>query len=653
MKDPQPAARRVRIASAALAVLLVLALYALGVWLRVRHIDVLAHRQSLFPDGDGWHWARLADLLRHGPLPSRDPLRNVPELVANPWPPPLVSLLPAGLESFGFAPRTLYLWLPPLLSMLFVVPLWFYLRRFAPLSVYVGAALAGSLGPPLLARSMPGCFDSDVLILLFGFLVAALVTRVAEERRPWPAHLLAAGSGLALRLFQWWYPKPLFVLLFIGALVASLLVARQGWRRTATLTAVAVLFAGPLALLESLGGSRYLFDRVLGNPAGGSIALPVSLASTIGELRPPVGAQWYLATTGALPALILAVIGLAALLIRRFRPMVASLPLLAAGLATVGAGSKNLLYLMPFLGMGLGFAAHGLALLPTGRKKLIAAASCLVAAGLAQSPARWRELLAAESPPPFVDDRTMGFLQRLRTLTEPNAVLWSWWDLGYPLEALAQRATVSDGETLVPAKIDLLALSLFVDNEQTARNVIAYATTVPSDDYPAAGLGAIRAAARRFGGPLPRPVYVVLTHRMFVTGYLEQEGLAAAGDPDWSWQSLRPRVDIPCRVSPSGSYDCAGVGPNGFAALGGTDWRELTMVDRAAGTRELLKRRGVDGRADIAQIEILRDGETHLVVTGARLARSMLGRLWLQTGALQHFQLVLDGYPDVVVWRVR
>ncbi len=641
------------------SVLLVSFLFALGVYLRTRHLDSLRSLPSVFPDGDPYLWTRLARVLRHGPLPAKDALRDFPDVVRNAWPPPLVALLPAWLSRvFGFSMRTLELWLPPLLSMLFLVPLWLWLRPFAPRAVFVGAALVGGLGGGYLDRTMPGSYDTDVLVLALGFAVVALVDRAVEEKRPLLSYLAVAAAGLTLRLLQWWYPKPLFVLMFTACLVAALVLARRRWVELIALPVLFVLAAGPLALRDSFGGSAYLLHRFWRTQGPGDpLALPVSLTSSIDELARPTGRQWIQLTTGSLATLLVAALGLVALLVRRPRRMLPALPLLVAGLAAVGAGRKNVLYVVPFVGMGLGWAMSGLTSLH-GRffeqhRQTLAAASIALTAALALSPQRWRKVVQEHPFTPFLDARTAEDFKHLSAFTPPNAVLWSWWDWGYSLQALAGRTTVTDGETLDDTKIDLTALSLMVDDDTSTRNVIAFTTAFPARDYlgTPGGLPAIDRGARAFDGRLARPVYVVLTQRMFFEPYLERLGLAAAGDRDYAASALPPPTSLGCTMLAGGKLDCKGKGPEDLASKQGKDWRKVVYVDRAAGSTRVLRAR--PGPGEVAFLERSPTGGLQLVVANSQLAHSMLGRLWLSTAPLPHFRLVMDDFPEVVVWQVR
>jgi dolichyl-diphosphooligosaccharide--protein glycosyltransferase len=644
--------------------LLVAFVVAIGTWVRLRTVASVSSLDAMFLDGDPWYWARLAEEIAAGTRPVVDPLRNVPDLVANSWPPPLVALVPAGLSwLLPGDPRETLLWLPPLFAMAFVAPLAAWAAPFAPRAALVGAGLLGGLGDIYLRRTMPGAYDTDFLILSFGFCVAAVMSRCVDDRSLSPRSLAwVVGAGLTLRLFQWWYPKPLLALLFVAAFLAALLLARQGWRSVAAKVLLFAAVSGPGALLDAPGGSRYLLDRLLQQPGRGGLALPVSLTASIAELLPLAWNEWAPLTTGSVVTLLVAVVGVAVLTARRFRWMVPALPLLASGMAGLAGGRKNVIYLAPFLGLGLGYALAGLAHLPWKRwarhRTLVAALAVILVVPLAQTPRRWGRVVSMRVAHPMLARETVDAFRRIAQVTEPEAVLWSWWDVGYPLQYLARRATVTDGETLVGPKIGLTALAFMVDDEAVARRVIAYTTVTPTRAYleEAGGLEAIRRAAMAWTGEPRGPVYVVIRSAMAADGYLRELGLTMAGAVAERPEDLQAARRQSCHTRGDGVTECPTLSlrldkREVTSLRADAGYRRVVVVDRAAGTREVVRSDGGNGLT--AQVIIARDGKVHLNVVSPVVEETVLNRLWSAPAGLEHFEPVLDEFPRVVVYRVR
>jgi asparagine N-glycosylation enzyme membrane subunit Stt3 len=101
---------------------------------------------------DSHYFARYAAQHASGTYgePATDRLRNYPDGLPHPQPIPLISLVASSLsQGAGLSLNTVVVFLPPILAVLLVLPLWAYRRYLPSRFVVLGGALLGvsSCGP--------------------------------------------------------------------------------------------------------------------------------------------------------------------------------------------------------------------------------------------------------------------------------------------------------------------------------------------------------------------------------------------------------------------------------------------------------------------------------------------------------------------------
>jgi dolichyl-diphosphooligosaccharide--protein glycosyltransferase len=69
-------------------------------------------------------------------------------------------------------------------------------------------------------------------------------------------------------------------------------------------------------------------------------------------------------------------------------------------------------------------------------------------------------------------DSWIRALERMRNKTDPESVIVAWWDYGYWITPLGQRASIADGSTINGTQIELLAKLLTTTNESIAVDIL-------------------------------------------------------------------------------------------------------------------------------------------------------------------------------------
>jgi hypothetical protein len=157
----------------------------------------------------------------------------------------LSGLIAATAPWFGGSVDMAGLLLPPLLSSLFMLPLFWCCWRLGSPAAGLMGGLVGTFCIEYYRRTSIGWVDTDALNLSFAWLVCALFLSMSGTQSRARLLLRSALAGAVWFVFARWYPKPGLSLLFIVALAGHLALAGVGWRRVLLGVGVFAVFAGP------------------------------------------------------------------------------------------------------------------------------------------------------------------------------------------------------------------------------------------------------------------------------------------------------------------------------------------------------------------------------------------------------------------------
>ncbi|GAB7140948.1 undecaprenyl-diphosphooligosaccharide--protein glycotransferase [Deferribacterales bacterium RsTz2092] len=427
---------------------------------------------------DAYYWARHAEEYRAGAYDnmSNDELMYYPDGIRVKKPAPmLVVMLAKLMPFFGENVYEAGLWLIPILAGLFIVPfaVYFYIVGY-PVAGIVGGVLA-AFGGMYYMRTGPGRIDTDSLNLLFPFLISMFILLASRADKKHLLFIFSALAGLSQLLFYWWYEHALFLLLFLGTLAVSLFVSRKHNIRDIIISVVVfILFANPLLLGEAAENllalmKVYLFSQ--DNIAGGY----PNVYKTITEVR-NLSANEIFNSFFHPVVFFIALAGFVLLCVRNIKQMVPALPIFVMGVMVLFSSMRFVMYLIPFLGAGLGYliniAADRLPLRNIIFKRVLGyLAGVMLIAVVAAVPNRSFVFFAQPNvsiPPQLY--RTFNVMRN--TLPE-GAAVYTWWDFGLAIEAQAKLATFHDGMSQNSLKTWLIARS-FISEQSTASNIIRY-----------------------------------------------------------------------------------------------------------------------------------------------------------------------------------
>ena len=425
--------------------------------LLIRLDDLLAWRQlpqkaflndrPLLISFDGYFYLSLARDLQNKTYESRDHLRGVPDTIHRPTPPPLISLMAATVSTItGVSLEWIGVLLPPLLGVLLAVPLYLFGRLYGGSLMALVTTFVGLCSGYYVYRTNLGWFDTDCMNVTFALLVSYLFLQFglkADLRR----YAYLAGGGVATLLFLVWWDQataPVVVISLSPLLIAAALFYRPKGRELWIAVGVAVLLAAGLMAWQGpqLFGALYKKSMgLLGYIAKEQTGAFPNIGSSVFEQKPLDFDDLVNKTTGNPVVFFSGVIGLGWLCWARRRAVAPLVVLFTLGCFSFLFARRFLIFLNPFLALGVGYLTQKCWDLrhrwPPLRwaTPIIVALVCLPTIRNNVGTVYWPK----ETPP-----ITEG-IQSLATLSPQSSIVWAWWDHGYPIVYWGQRATINDG----------------------------------------------------------------------------------------------------------------------------------------------------------------------------------------------------------------
>jgi undecaprenyl-diphosphooligosaccharide---protein glycotransferase len=276
---------------------------------------------------------------------------------------PLLSFLIAHIAPFFnynyYLTGTLLI---PVLASLFILPLGIYFFRIGvPLSGLLGG-LIGTFAGGYYMRSSIGRIDTDMLNLFFPVLSGLLILLAGKTKTERSVLLYALGAGLSLFLFQWWYDRSGFTLAYFMVLVFSLFVQRIRFRTILVSTFLFVLCAQPATFMSGTGAVQHFLEGYFTIEDGEKVVIvngstPASFPNTMTTISEVDHVQMNEVLRRVLSNTTLdwfGFLGFFGVAIFKWRVLLPLVPMLALGLLSFQSSNRFIMYLAPFIGIGLG-----------------------------------------------------------------------------------------------------------------------------------------------------------------------------------------------------------------------------------------------------------------------------------------------------------
>ncbi|MAE17026.1 MAG: hypothetical protein CL911_06260 [Deltaproteobacteria bacterium] len=497
-------------------------------------------------------------------------IRDVPLLSV------LSGTLAATLDGNHYLAGTL---LVPMLAGLFIIPLGIYFYLIGVPAAGLLGALIGNFCAEYYMRASIGRIDTDMLNLFFPALGGLLVLLAGKATSLRNRVLFSALAGLALHGFDWWYEKPGFTLAYFCVLLAMLAIHRTPLRTLLLCSIVFVVVVGPDHFRGGVGSiSSNLFARYLNvgqevvvevaDGASAPAAFP-NVYKTISEAeRVPVGeVLTQVLDSEVLGWLGFVSFGLFALL--QWRCVIPLLPFLALGVFGFYSSRRFIMFLAPFVGVGLGlFATLVVQYAWSGMKSLTGpspAEQNSSKSNTKQEPGQktgiwhnplFREVLVYGAvglcflgiykntafsfvPGPSIPTAVYATFMEVKKRVPPDAVIVTWWDYGYALMDATGLATFHDGGVQTSPKTYFVARSLITPSSKDLYRITKFLATEGNPGITAANTSPerlLQAVHNPTRTPEP-PIYLFFTYDM-IGKYIAFSNL---GSHDLAKGSSRPK----------------------------------------------------------------------------------------------------------------
>ena len=411
--------------------------------------------EPLLTTFDGYYYLTLARDLAEGTYATIDDKRAVPDYPKRPFPPPLLSVMAAMVKKITpFSMNWIGTALPVLLGLLLAVPVYALGRFYGGSSMGLSAVLMALLSHYYVYRSSLGWFDTDCMNVTWATGISYCFLRFGIEKTT--KRYIYFGAGIfAYLLFLWWWDSTPQVVTAVTAVPLTVALiffyrpkAREGLIFYGIITACIFLVLSwkgldlPVQIFNKISG---IYSYIAKESSGFFPNTGISISE---QVRPSLE-EIVSRTTNSLPVLILSLSGLLWLFYKKPKEsLFLSIPLLLSGLSFLFA-KRFLIFLSPATALGLGFFISRLWHLKERHRVLIFIAP--LAAILIASPAFYRDIKKTFWPKeqPFI----IAGMDAAHKKTPENAVIWAWWDHGYPMIYWSRRGTISDGTFHGPERV--------------------------------------------------------------------------------------------------------------------------------------------------------------------------------------------------------
>ena len=423
---------------------------------------------------------------------------------------PLLSFLIAHLTPFFsynyFETGTLII---PIFASLFIFPLGLYFFKIGvPISGLLGG-LIGTFSMAYYTRSSIGRIDTDMLNLFFPFLSSYLILMAVKSKSEKSILLYTISCGLSLYFFQWWYNKAGFILVYFIVLVISLALHKIPVKTILISAFLFILCAHPNNFFDGAKSVNnflkiyFVLEETASNNIKNNLDNPAifpNVFKTISEADTVQIEQVFSRILSNIFIVWVGFIGLFIFIIYRWKVLLPIIPILALGLLSFKSSNRFIMFLAPFVGIGLGFLInfglevffnffskdpkvrfkdriqihqdsshdpedelelknHNLNLIYWLRQALIYSCMGLFFWSISSKTA------IAFLPMPSIPTKIYKTFLDIKNIIPNNSAILTWWDYGFAITDATELATFHDGSSQFGPKTYFIARS-FLSSEQ-------------------------------------------------------------------------------------------------------------------------------------------------------------------------------------------
>ena len=429
---------------------------------------------------------------------------------------PLLSAIIATLSPFFennyYLTGTLLI---PIFASLFILPLGLYFYNAGYPAAGLLGGLLGTFCAEYLIRSSIGRIDTDMLNLFFPAFSSWMILLACQSPKAIHTYIYSILSGLGMLLFWWWYNRPGFTIAYFCILIVSLAIYKKNYRTLLISAFLFMVFVTPPNLNGGIGsvtsfiGSYWNVGQVKqddSQKSQKSVVYP-NVYQTVSEAeRVPMTAVLEKVLNSSLLGWI-GFLLFAILMVCKWRSLLPITPFLLLGLMSFRSSRRFIMFLAPFIGIGIGLLIlisvrlvferiqaalkapdsklnqkQGVALRePELQKKLVLLGYCKQGmAYLAIAIFFWAihpRTAISFVPSPSIPTAIYTTFMEAKKRMEKNGVLFTWWDFGYALADAIEVATFHDGGGQNTPKTTFIARALISNSQQEMYDIIKFLAT--------------------------------------------------------------------------------------------------------------------------------------------------------------------------------
>ncbi|MFN3976714.1 MAG: STT3 domain-containing protein [Aquificaceae bacterium] len=669
-------------------------LLAFGLYLRLSKFEIweknkdafFYNGEPIYSEFDSMYFARLAEDIKSGSFKvgEVDSLRFFPDNHLKPEDfgldrkydfqhkysiaGSLISYLLAYLSMLsGKSVAWISYYLVPLLSISPAIPIFLYFYNAGlPISALLGS-LVGITSYIYVVRTDIMRLDTDLLNLTFPFFIAFFLYKYFESEKKL---LWISLSSITLLLYYLWYGHsninfalilPVFLLYLIrykslskkDILYMAILILPQIW----------YIYTGPYYVYLQI--ATLIFGKV--HDVSGIFKDFPNVFISISELQ-KYSFKAVLQSTNSVEAFsFMGLLGAFLVFILNLKRMIFSLPVFGIGLLSFFGGNRFVMYLGPFIGVGLGYLVHLFfeKLFPklglyTEKNKQIAMSTLVGSFLFVFTLMVQNKALSLLGSSPIITSEEVEVMDWIRENTPPNSVIYTWWDTGYAFELYSKRAVLHDGGSQSTPKTYFVAASFTTGDFREAWNITSFLS-----NYGLVGMASLLQKEGVKGEELVRrvregfyskdikvPIYWVFTRDMlFKSGWITYFGSYNFKDKKGVSKNI---YGLSCKVVNEKTFEC----------LGNTkiDLDRGIIIDKAKTTR-LKALYFIDEKAP-KTIEYNKDGPSILLIQkrgsiniyimDAGLDNTLLFKMYvLRQYDPNYFELIRDRFPIAVIYKAK
>ncbi|RME68160.1 MAG: hypothetical protein D6778_02250 [Nitrospirae bacterium] len=454
--------------------------WQLSVWNQYKNVFYAKDGLPSMTTADAYFFLRLAKEYKKGNMGKADPLRYYPEGSRLPDSPGLLVLLLAWTSDLFFG-GDIYragIYIIPFLASLFVIPLVLYFYRLGHGFVGVAGGLIGTFSSLYYVRTSIGRVDTDAMNLFFPLMVALFFLLVIQSKENRQRYIYSALAGITMLVFQWWYQRYQFSLVYPVFFFLCLLVNRFRMRDILVLTGIFILFSNPLNFFYGIRDTlSFLQSGFVQKEAvqKGSVVWP-NVMETITETRKVRIAELMEDIVGEPLIGYLGLVAICVVAVKRYREVLPLYPMMAIGLLAPLAGIRFGLYLVPLLATGIGYAIYFVVrfvfkYLNLKEKLLDPTVGALIVVFFFVTASH----LTAYNhvPPPKLPVPMVNAILELKEKVPHASPVFTWWDWGYALADIGGFAVYHDGGSQGGVRTYFVAKAFVEDDQKKMYSILS------------------------------------------------------------------------------------------------------------------------------------------------------------------------------------